>query len=1056
MIEFFLSRRVLANLLTGFLLVVGIMAFVTTRREMIPEFTFFTVSIQTAYPGASPAEVEELVTARLEDEIRTVDGLDEIESFSVENLSIIIVRLDDRLSEAEVDKAVLDVQQAVNRVRDLPEEAEVPVVREITSNDPLVMLAVAGGTAEARDKLAEDLQDSLKNLPGMAKVDVLGDRQQELWVEVDPGRLRAHTLSLHDIAQAIAAHNVQIPGGAVQLGQEEVLVRTAGPLRTVQDVHNVVIRGDNDGRTLRVGELARVHDTFAKERQRLRVNDQPAIVLMPRKKHAADALHLIERIKEVQSDFTPRAQQAGMSLVLCWDQSHWITRRLAVMTSNMWQGGVLILGALFVFLDWRLAVVAMLGVPISFASAMLGLSLLDVSMNMMTVLAFIVVLGMLDDDSVVVAENIYRHLEMGKSPVRAALDGTREVGMPVLASVATVASAYLPFLLVGGIWAKFLMAFPIVVMLCFAASLLEAFWIMPAHVLELLRFGRPVEQAGRRVHGVVVERYRRVLSWMMQHRLVFMVLLLICIAGTGALAAWRLPLVLFPTGSLELFSVRVDMAPGTPLQQTEAALQRIEHWLTVLPGGTVQATMMGVGMTFDDWDLARRGTHRGQLQVFLSAGQSAATTEIDTMLERVRDDLRGIPGFHTMSIDKVSGGPPIGKPVFARVRGPHFDTLREIAAHLKARLATVPGVFDIQDSLEGGKTEYVVAVDVNRAGAMGLRPTQAAQEVFFALEGGEATRLRRGTTEIKVRVKLPEEFANGHGLAGLEDLLVPANAGHLLPLQGLVAFHRQESPPVITHMNFRRAVTVSADVDTKQITGFAANRVLAEAFAAIRHTYPGYDLAFGGAEEQTRKSFRTFMRAFLVTLLLDFLILAVLFNSYVQPFVVLLLTIPTGVLGAVYALLLHGEPLSFMAILGMVAMIGVVINNAIVLVSFVNGKRAEGMPLASACLEAGCTRLRPIWASSLTTLVGLLPTAYGWGGGEPFVQPMARTMAWGLAFAMPFTLLLIPMGILCVDDAKQWLARQFQRRANPPTACEPAHTVTVGTKSGEHPENHKA
>ena len=585
MIEFFLSRRVLANILTLFLLVMGIMAFVTTRREMIPEFTFFTVLIQTAYPGASPAEVEELVTTPLEDEIRTVDGIDQIESFSVENMSVIVVRLDDRLSEAAVDKAVLDLQQAVNRVRDLPKEVDVPLVRELTSNDPIVMLAVAGGTLEARDRLAEDLEDTIKNLPGMSKVDVLGDRDRELWVEVDPGRLQAHTLSLNDIAQAIAASNVQIPGGSVLLGNEDVLVRTAGPLRSVQDVADVAIRGQEDGSTLRVAELASVHDTFAKERQSLRVNGQAAIVLMPKKKDAADALQLIRRVKEVMTDFTSRAQHAGVSLILCWDQSHWIERRMSVMTSNMLQGGGLILGALFVFLDWRLAVVAMLGVPISFASAMMGMSFLNVSMNMMTILAFIVVLGMLDDDSVVVAENIYRHLEMGKSPVRAAIDGAREVGLPVLASVATVASAYLPFLLVGGVWAKFLMAFPIVIILCFAASLVEAFWIMPAHVLELLRFGRPVEHEGRRVYQAVVDGYRRLLTWMMQHRFVFMLLLMVCIAGTGGLAAWRLQLVLFPEGGLELFKVRIDMEAGTPLEQTAAVLERVEQWLKVLPAG---------------------------------------------------------------------------------------------------------------------------------------------------------------------------------------------------------------------------------------------------------------------------------------------------------------------------------------------------------------------------------------------------------------------------------------------------------------------------------------
>jgi multidrug efflux pump subunit AcrB len=1026
MIEFFLSRRVLANLLTVFLLVVGTLAFLTTRREMIPEFTYFTIMVETRYPGASPAEVEELVTAPIEDEIRTVEGIDQVESFSLEDLSVIVIRLDDRLSEAEVDRVVVDVQQAVNRVRHLPKETEVPLVREVTSNDPIVLLAVAGGTLEARDQLAEDLEDAIKNLPGMSKVDRLGDRAREIWVEADPHRLLAQHLSLADLSQAIAAANVQVPGGSAVLDDRDVLVRPAGRLRTAEDVANVLIRGQEGGWTLRVGDVAQVRDAFEKERHRVRVNGQPAIVLMPKKKRAADALALIAQIKAIMAEFAPRATASGIALTLCWDQSHWIQRRLDVMTSNMIQGGLLILGALLVFLDWRLALVAMLGVPISFATAMIGAAVAGVSINLMTLLAFIVVLGMLDDDSVVVAENIYRHLELGKSPARAAVDGAREVALPVIASVATIAAAYLPFLLVGGIWAKFLMAFPIVVILCFAASLLEAFWIMPAHVLELMRFGRPVERQGRRLYRAVAGVYRRLLAWTIHHRYRFLGLLLVIVLVTGGLAYWRLRLVLFPPGLLEQFIVQLEMAPATPLERTEAALQRVEQLLEQLPPGSVHATLMSAGLTFDEWDRVRRGTQRGQIWVFMQPGRRVVSAEVDAVLERIRAELGRLEGVQKMSVNKLSGGPPVGKPVFAKVRGPDLETLRDIAAQLKGQLAQVGGIVDLQDSLEGGKPEYRVAVDEIRAGMLGLTPARVAEHVFAAFEGQEATRLRRATTEVKVRVKLPQELPQEKGLAALEDLLVPDRTGRALPLKGVVGFQRSEALPLIEHHNFRRAITITADVDARQITGFEANRRLEEAFQTLRPRYPGYDLVFGGEEEHTRKSFATFMRSFAVTLLLDFLILAVLFDSYLRPFIVLGLTIPTGVLGAAYALLVHGEPLSFMAILGIVAMAGVVVNNAIVLVSFIERYRAAGLSAAEACLEAGATRLRPIWASSLTTLVGLVPTAYGFGGYEPFVQPMARAMAWGLAFALPFTLFLIPVGTLVVEDAKRLLAGGFK------------------------------
>jgi multidrug efflux pump subunit AcrB len=473
--------------------------------------------------------------------------------------------------------------------------------------------------------------------------------------------------------------------------------------------------------------------------------------------------------------------------------------------------------------------------------------------------------------------------------------------------------------------------------------------------------------------------------------------------------------------------VQIEMAESTHLDRTEAVLRHIENALNGLPDGIVNSILTSAGVIFDDANRIQRGTHRGQNWVFMRPDRSAAAAEVDAVLGRVRADLAHFEGVRKISVNKVSGGPPVGMPVFAKVRGPDIDTLRDIAAQLKARLAEVPGVYDIHDSLEGRKAEYVVAVDEAKAGPAGVHRTRVAEHVFFALEGGEATRIRRGTTEVKVRVKLPEVLPQEQGLAVLEDLLVADGTQRVTQLKGLVAFQRREGLPQIEHFNFRRSITVTADVDERQITGYGASRILETAFAELRPRYPGYDLTFGGEEEQTQKSFDTFLRSFGVTLLLDFLILAVLCSSYMQPFVVLGLTIPTGIVGAAYALMVHGEPLSFMAILGIVAITGVVINNAIVLVSFINNNRAAGMAIEEACLEAGYTRLRPIWASSITTLAGLLPTAYGWGGVEPFVQPMARAMAWGLAFAMPITLVLIPMGMLFVEDAKCGLVRVFRR-----------------------------
>ena len=1020
MIEFFLSRRVLTNLITLFVVFVGGWHFVTVRREAFPDFTFDIVTIQTAYPGASPEEVQSLVTKKIEDELRGITGLDKVESFSIENRSLVVLRLDEDLSDREVSRAVDDVRQAVSRVRELPERADKPLVTEMTSARPLITMSLAGGTDEARDHFADEMKDVIEEISGVSKVELEGDREREIWIEADRDKLERSRVTLGEIAESVRRRNVDASAGAVEMGGPEVWVRAVGKIETATDVSKIIVRGNDARSYIRVADLAKVTERFEDKRLISRAGGADAIHLKVSKLKSGDTIKLADAVRKAAAVAEPRARALGIRLVLSDDWSFFIKRRLKVMTNNLLQGGVLILGALFLFLDWRLAVVAAWGVPISFAAAMLFAQPFGLTINLLSLIAFIIVLGMLDDDSVVVAENIYRHLEMGKPPEQAAVDGAKEVAMPVIGSVLVSCCAFLPFAIMEGIMGKFMAQVPLVVVLAFIASVFEAFFILPSHVIDLIPLGKPVsESADSRWYLSVVDLYRRTVNWVLHHRAKFGLLTGAFLLATVGVAWLRLKVVMFPPGLIDQFFIQVEMPRGTGLTNTRRAFEEVEKAVMALPSTELEALTGTIGMLGYE-ETVRLGTNLAQARVFLTPEETRPrkTKEIEAAL---RERLKAVPGAERVIFEEMKAGPPTGKAVMIRIRGRDPKLLVEIAGRIKRELGAMPGVVDIKDSEEGGKDQLRLVLDAPEASFAGMDVARASQDLALAVDGGEVTKIRRPDEEVVVKVRLQEsQRSKASDLMALE-VLNPQ--GRPVRLSRIGRFEKAQGPPFLQHYNFRPVVTVTADVNLAKTTSHEVNSAIQNRFKDLSKEFPGYELIFGGEEEQTRKSMRSLFRAFGIAVLLDFVILATLFRSYLQPFIILL-TIPIGLLGVVYALILHNMPASFMALMGVVAMPGVVVNNAIVLVNFINVNREAGMDARQAAAEAGAQRFRPIWASSITTLLGLFPTAYGFGGYEPFVAPMALSLAWGLTIAMPLTLFLIPMAYVLADDLTSWIKRK--------------------------------
>lgn len=1023
MIEFFLKRKVLTNLITLFVVAVGGLQAYKVRRDTFPDVKFDIATVTTGYPGASPEEVETLVTRKVEDALKGISGIDRVESYSLEGQSFVVLRLDEDLTEREKDKAINDVYQAAQRVEDLPDLADKPLVKEMTQDRPLISLSVAGGTDDDRDRFAEELKDIIEEVDGVSQVVQEGDRKREILVEVDRAKLAAARLTMGEVAAALRERNVDRPAGAVKTGPIENWVRVRGAVFTASEVAGVVVRSNDDRRTLRVGDIAKVTEGFAEARVRNRAAGLPAIELRVSKRKTGDTITLARRVKAIAEEQRARAAAKGLTLVISDDWSLWVERRLGVMTNNMIQGGFLVMIALFLFLDWRLAVVAAWGVPISFAAAMMVAVPTGFTINLLSLLGFIIVLGMLDDDSVVVAENIYRHLEMGKEPYRAAVDGAKEVVLPVLGSVLVSSCAFLPFALMSGIMGKFLYAIPLIVVMCFVASVFEAFFILPSHVLDLIPFGKPVaETTDGRWYLALVRLYRRWIDWVLHNRLKFLGLLGAFLVLTAGLAYARVKFVLFPPGLIDQFFIQVDMPPGTRLDRTAEIVARVEAEAAKLPPEELQVMTAHVGLKGDE-DMRRFGTHYGQVRVFLTPEDKRARKA-----SQITEDLRAKigdlgPGI-TVTFEDVRAGPPVGRAVVVRVRGRDPEVGRRIVEDLKAELGKIPGVKDVKDSTEDGKRQWLVLPDPREAAFAGLTASLIARDLFYAVDGIETVKINRPDEEVDVRLRLRDDQRSDK--AQLMSLSVMNPQGRAVVLSRVAKLEETQGPPFLQRYNFKPSFTVTADVDLEKITSREANALIAEKFKDLGKEHPGYELIFGGEEEETAKSMTSLFRSFGVALLLDFVILAALFRSYAQPFIILL-CVPIGLLGVAYALILHGEPASFMALLGVVAMSGVVLNNAIVLVNFINEKRAQGLSAVQAAADAAVARLRPIGASSITTLLGLFPTAYGFGGSEPFVSPMALALAWGLTFAMPMTLFLIPAAYVTLDDLTNWFDAKFGR-----------------------------
>ncbi len=1032
----FARNTVFANIVLVLIFTAGAVATMSMIRENFPEFSLDMITVSVPYPGADPEEVEEGISRKIEEAVEGIEGIKQYTTESRENLGTATIEVRENYDIQEVlDK----VRSQVDAISTFPADAEKPIVSELTLKEPVLLLYAAGAMNERRLKeWSEQIKDELQALAPVSQVAVFGARDYEIGIEVSEARLREYGLTFDRVAEAVRRSNLNLAGGTIRTQGEEIRVRTMGRKYTGRELADIVVLATADGDLVTLDRLATIDDGFTQDPIRGTINGERAVMVIVYKTKEEDAIAISEAVQ----DFVARKQAvlpAGAGFKVLYDNTEMLRQRIDLLVRNGLIGLAIVFALLWLFLDLRLSVWAGMGIPTSIAGAMAILWAMGGTLNMISLFGFIMVLGVVVDDAIVVGEAIYVHRKAGKPPLQAAVDGVSEVGMPVVAAVVTTIAAFLPLLYVGGIMGKFIRILPVVVIACLAVSLVECLSLLPAHLNTLPELaGRHQKHSGR------IERMRRAVAegmeWFAAH--VYQPFLrqsmhwrYISLCAAICLLLLTVGLVRGGLVKFEVFSevdgfvatATLEFPDGTPVETTqaaighiEAALMRLNDRTRTLSGEPMVAQRLAiVGQTLQD--IPTTGPHVGSVQAILLDSERRGVHSKDIMVAWEKE-IGAIAGARSLTIEGLNAGPP-GAPIEVWIQGHDMDAILAAADALMARLRRFDGVFQIRSDYSPGKNEMRLTLRPE-ARTLGLTVEDLAGQVNSGFFGNEAVRLQRGREDIRVKVRYTEEERGRASI--LDEIRIRTPDGHQVPLRAVAQITYAPGYSTITRTDGMRRVAVSADVDTNKAN---ANEIFAELganfFPQLRTRYPGLQIALQGEQKKMRESFSSLYIGFPMALLGIFVIIATAFRSYAQPFVIML-TIPFGIIGAILGHLVLGFDLSIMSIFGIVALTGVVVNDAIVLIERVNENLAEGMPFFEAVQDAGARRFRAIFLTTVTTVGGLAPMILEQDFQARFLVPMALALAAGVAFATVLTLVLVP-GLLAILNDFRMLASRWGR-----------------------------
>jgi multidrug efflux pump subunit AcrB len=1024
-IAWFTRNSVAANLLMALIIIGGIMSVLSIRKQMFPTVELSMISIQVPFPGAAPQEVEQGIIIRIEDAIDDVQGIKDIRSTAREGLGSLSIEVE---TSSSVQEVMDEVKMRVDGITSFPAQIEPPNIYRTRPQRQIIWVSIYGDIDErARKELAKEVRDDLRTNPGISQVEVIGARDYEIAVEISEYDLQRYDLTFNQITEAIRGSSLDVPGGSIRTPSGDILLRAKNQSYTGEDFSDIVLLRRDDGTRLLLGEIAKVADGFVERRAFSEFDGKPSTFVRVDSVGDQNDLAIAQTVKDYLEDKRSELP-AGVELAHWGDSSYYLQGRLDLMLNNMFIGALLVFLALSLFLQIRLAFWVMLGLPVAFLGAfmLMQLPMTDVSVNMISLFGFILVLGIVVDDAIVIGESTYSEIERyGKSEDNV-IRGAKRVAIPATFGVLTTMVAFLPMLMVDGAMAGIWQSIAWVVILCLGFSLIESKLILPAHINHMKYsktttskqngFQRFRNGFANKLKHFVDTRYRPFVSKCLHFRyttIASFIALFILMIGLimGGAVRW----VFFPNIPSDFVQASLEMQPGTNEQRTIDALDQIRDALYAVDAEYRETHDQAM---ISHVNIFLQSAEQGQVFVELEKGESR---EVDgfAVVNQWRERVPEIAAVKDLNFQGSIGGGG-GYDIEFQLSGTNLDELSAAAIDLKTAMAAYEGVFDISDTFGAPQEEIQLRLKP-QADLLGITLQELATQVRYAFYGAEAQRVQRDDEEVRVMVRYP--LSERQSIGNLENLKIRTADGREVPFTAVAEAVEADGYSTITRVNGVRAVTVRARVDKERVEPFAIIRDLrSEDIPDILANYPNVRFGLEGASQDEQEALGSLAVGAVFALFGIYALMAIPLRSYSQPLIIMSV-IPFGIIGAVAGHWVLGMPVSILSLFGIIALAGVVVNDSLILVDYVNKSREDGMALRHAVVDAGCMRFRAIVLTSLTTFAGLLPIVLERSLQAQMVIPMAISLAFGILFATVITLLLIPCLYLVLDDVKRAFGR---------------------------------
>lgn len=1031
-IAWFARNNVAANLLMVVLIVGGLFGAMSIQKQVFPSFELNIIQVRVPYLGAAPQEVEQGVILKVEEAIKGLDGIKKITSTATEGNASVSIEVED-----DYDTQILldEVKAQVDAIPSFPANTEKPLVYRLKAQEDVMWVSVYGDAGERELKeFAKTIRDDIANLPGISNVSVVGDRDYEIAIELSEQRLQEFQLTFADVVDAVRRSSIDLPGGAIKSQNGNILLRTNGQAYNGWDFAQIVLTTRSDGTRLLLGDIAAIDDGFVENNQYSLFDGKPAVSIRVR---AVGDQNSLEISKQVNQFLTEKRDSfpANINADSWGDSSFYLADRLNMMLENMFFGALLVFIVLSLFLKIKLAFWVIVGLPVCFLGVLMVMSIgsVGVSINMLSLFAFILVLGIVVDDAIIMGESAYSEIDKKGHTAENVIAGVKKVAMPATFGVLTTIAAFTPMLMVTGVFGVIWKTIGLVVIICLIFSLVESKLILPAHLVHMKvnpydpsnanRFQRFRDFFAEGIKVFIKTKYLPFLAKAVRNRYTTLSAFIgMLIITAGLFGGGLVKFVFFPNIPSDFMVASIELEPGSSLAQRDSAIEQMITAMNQMDQAIVNETGSGVvahSIAFDS------GALGGQVFVELTKGETRELTDVE-IHNKWRQFIPEIPGVKTFSVGNP-GGPGGGSDLNFEFSSTNIDELQMISLDFKQQLRSYQGISDINDTFSGGADEIQLNIKPE-AEALGISLQQLAQQVRFGFYGAEAQRVQRDDEEVRVMIRYPqsERTSVGH----LETMRIRSPSGEEVPFNQVASIELGRGFDSIIRVDGNRSVAVSAKVDKellepREVVLDVENNIVPE----LLLRYPNVDFKLQGNSLEEQQAIVSLLQGMLFAFFAIYALLAIPLKSYSQPLIIMSV-IPFGVVGAIVGHLVLGQSVSVLSICGIIALSGVVVNDSLIMVDFVNRARSEGYGLVDAAMQAGAQRFRAIVLTSLTTFMGLMPIVFERSLQAQVVIPMAISLAFGILFATVITLLLVPSLYVILDDIKG-VFRQRNRPIRP-------------------------